>query len=103
MAKASITHLAQRLKDLEARPSEPNIEAMAQQMLKNIEILNSDFKTQHLALIDLLDNEGSLEGEQEALDEHDELVTMLVVRIPLLLRQAQPSTLARSRPDVCPT
>ncbi len=84
VAKASITRLAQRLKDLEARPGEPNVETMAQQMLKNIEVLNSDFKTQHLALIDLLDNEGSLEGEQEALDKHDELVTMLIVRIHAL-------------------
>ena len=42
---------------------------MVQQMLKILENIDSDFKTHHLALIDLLDEEENLEREQRFLDQ----------------------------------
>jgi len=54
---------------------------MAKQMLKSLENVDSDFKTHHLALIDLLEEEEDLEREQQVLDEHDEIVTALFARI----------------------
>ena len=70
IARGSVTRLTNRLKDLESRPSDPSTLTLAQQMLKNVEMLNSDFKTHYLALIDLLEEEEALQKEQEILDEH---------------------------------
>ncbi len=51
---------------------------------EELEGLDSDFRTHHLALIDL-QKEEALEKEQEILDVHDEAVTALVVCINQLV------------------
>lgn len=83
--RALITHLTNRLKDLESRPGNPSTLLLTREMLKKLESLSSDlssdFKTHHFALIDLLEEEEALEKEQEVLDEHDKPVTTLVIRI----------------------
>ena len=50
-------------------------------MQRSLENIDSDFKTHHLALIDLLEEEDDLEREQQVLDEHDETVAALLARI----------------------
>lgn len=54
-------------------------------MLKSLESNDSDFKTHHLALIDLLGDYKILEREQETLDDHDDLVTPLLVCVDQLI------------------
>ena len=34
--------------------------------------LDSDFKTRHFAIIDVLEDEGQLVGKQDILDKHDD-------------------------------
>ena len=53
-------------------------------MLIKFEGVDNDFKTHHLALMGLLDDNEVLEREQEALDEHDDEITTLTVRIKKL-------------------
>ena len=65
---------------------------MAQQMLKSLENVDSDFKTHHLALIDLLEEEDDLEREQQVLDEHNEIVAALFARINRLISSLTTST-----------
>ena len=56
---------------------------------------DADFKRNHLALIDLVDDdEATLTGEQAALDEHDDLVATLTVRI-MALADATTRTFSR--------
>lgn len=68
MAKASITRLASRLKEHEGRTSDPSTLTLGQQMLKKLEDLDGDFRTHHLSLIDLVEDEETLETEQVTLD-----------------------------------
>ncbi len=48
--------------------------------LTEVGSLDTDFKSYHLAIVDLVD-EDSLDAEQSALDEHDDKVASLAVRI----------------------
>lgn len=86
--RASITRLSHRLRDLEARSDDPNTPISAQQMLKNLEKLDVDFRSHHLALIDLLEEEGPLEKEEETLDQHDDIIGELSTRLNLLTQVA---------------
>lgn len=93
VARGSITRLTTRLTDLEGRrPDDASVMTMAQQTLKSLENVDSDFKTHHLALIDLLEEEDDLEGEQHVLDEHDETVATLFTRISHVISSCTAST-----------
>lgn len=82
MAKAC---LAGRLKDLEGQTDNPNSLTLAQQMLKRLEDLDGDFRTHHLALIDLVEDEDTLEAEQVILDTHDDDLAAVFVRVKGLI------------------
>ena len=45
-------------------------------MLKELESANSDFRTHHVAIIDLVDDESTLITEQNTLDTHDDAVNL---------------------------
>ena len=79
--RASVTCLTTRLKDLESKVDQPTTLDPAQRMTQKLNTLDSEFKTHHYALINLNDVEESLQKEQDALDEHDDDVTALAVRI----------------------
>ena len=50
---------------------DPNTATRAKQMLAKLESLDNDFRTQHFALIDLLEEQSVLDKEQEELDNSD--------------------------------
>jgi len=91
--KASITKLTTKVvsepdprtkvAELEARDSDPSVIGHAQQLLKQLETLDANFKTHQLAIIDIQE-EGQLGAEQETLDKHDDDVTELSVRLQAL-------------------
>ena len=85
VAKASITRLSNRLTDVEARADNPNAALQAQQMLKNLEAIHSDFRTHHLTLIGLLEDEDTLVTEQATLDLHDDIVADLTTRLNVII------------------
>ena len=85
VVKASITRLGSRLKELESKVEEPTTHDHAQRQTTKLETLDAKFKTRHFSLIDLIDDDETLEKEQETLDQHDDDVTTLAVRIQRLI------------------
>ena len=81
VAKASITRLTTRIKDLESAVSQPGIIDHAKRMQQKLDTLDSEFRSHHHDIVDLVDSEESLTREQLALDEHDNLVAELAARI----------------------
>ena len=82
VAKGSITRIETRLATLEGTPDQPNILDSARQMLAKLKEHDADFRKIHLAIIDLTEDEDpALPDEQAVLDEHDDLVATLTMRI----------------------
>ena len=79
--KASLTKLATRLRELEETEFAPSIASQAQQYLKRLETLDANFKTHHLAIVDVTEEEEQLTLEQEALDQHDDNVMTFSMRL----------------------
>ena len=81
VVKALITHLTTHLKDLEDDVSQPGIIDHAQRMQQKLDALDTEFRSHHHNIVDLVDSEESLTRKQLALDQHDDLVAELAVRI----------------------
>ena len=64
---------------------EPDTNDHAQRLSIKLETLDAEFKTHHFAVIDLIDDDGTLGREQETLDQHDDDVTSLAVRLQKLI------------------
>ena len=85
VAKASITRLDTRLKTLESAIDQPTTRDSARQLSAKLKEYDAEFKTAHLSLVDLIDDEDALMGEQAALDAHEDFVASLAIRIDALL------------------
>ncbi len=70
---------------LEASPDNPDTICIAQGLATKLKTLDAEFKTHHLSIIDLTYGEEALVEEQEALDNHDDQVSELNVRIQRLV------------------
>jgi hypothetical protein len=64
VARTSLTRLSNRLKDLEGDAREPKTLELALRMSQKLADLDSEFRTHHHALIDLMDDK-SLAKEQD--------------------------------------
>ena len=75
--------MSTRLKDLESRIHEPTTLNLAERMSQKLDSLDADFKEYHYALINVIDeiDMDSLVKEQETLDQHDEDISYIAVRI----------------------
>ena len=58
---------------------------MPSSWLPKLEVLDADFKTIHLQLVNLIDKEDELDYEQEKLDYHADDVASLTVRLQQLM------------------
>ena len=93
ITRASITRFNTKLKDLESKADQAGTFDLAQQMKLKLESLDKDFKTYHYALVDLVDDEATLASEQETLDNHDDEMAILAVRVQQLITlSASPSS-----------
>ena len=92
VARASLTRLNTRLKDLEGDAGDPKTLELAQRFSQKLSDLDSEFRTHHHALIDLIDDEETLAKEQETLDAHDDLVAELSVRVKQVIAASSPSS-----------
>ena len=92
VVRRSITRLGDRVSELEATADQPRTPDRARQLLTKLQTLNSDFRTVHLELIDLIDeaNTDALDTEQERLDKLDDDVSGLTVRLEALMNPATP-------------
>ena len=81
VARASITRMRARILDLETKErSSPVGLETARRLKQKLEDLDSDFKSHHYAIVDLIE-EGTMDAEQTTLDEHDDRVTDLSIRL----------------------
>ena len=82
VVRTSITKLGKRLRDLEGTPNEPGVSDRSRQLPAKLDILGVEFKTLHLQIVDLIDEEAAeLEAEQDMLNRHDDDITGLSVRL----------------------
>ena len=89
----SITKLVTRLENLEARADQSTTYDYVQELDKNLQKLDAEFKKHHYEVIDLIDetDDAALTREQAALDEHDDLMAELNVRTRRLLMDSSAS------------
>ena len=80
VAQASINRLEARLTTLEGATDRPTTQGAAKQLLSKLETLDAEYKTHHLAIVDLTDESGQ-EDQQRHLDEHDDLVSELTLQL----------------------
>ena len=94
VVRASITKLTTKLKDLESKADQPGTFDLAQQAKKRLETLDSDFKTYHYSLVDPIDekDEAALKNEQETLDNHDDEMAVLTIRVQQLITACAPTS-----------
>ena len=60
------------LKLLKLNPSLENLDSLAQKLLKRLKSLDSDFKTQHLAVVDSLEEGSDFDCEEDILNQHND-------------------------------
>ena len=85
VVRASLTRLGTKLGELEGSADQPDTLDHAKRLTARLECLDAEYKTHHYLIVDLTDDEGALEAEQEALDAHDENVAQLGIRIQRLI------------------
>lgn len=100
--RRSITRLGNRVSKLEEAADQPRTPDHARQLLTKLQTLDSDFRTVHLKLIDLIDeaNTEALDAEQERLDKLDDDVSGLTVRLEALTNPATPPTAPVAPPSI---
>ena len=84
VTRASVTKMGNRLRELEADPSAPNVVEQAQRHIAKLQTLAAEFKIHQHAVIDLVDGEDALAAEQEILDNFDDEVTRLHIGLKKL-------------------
>ena len=97
ISRASITRLTTKLKDLESKVDQPGTFDLAQRMKQRLETLDSEFKTHHYGLVEHIDEEEALKREQEALDDRDDEIAVLAVRVQRLINSCAPSSVSDPR------
>ena len=85
VARASITRLATRLKDLENDASGPTTLDLAWGITRKLDALHLEFQTHHHAIVDFIDDEEALQKERSTLDKHDDCVAELAACIQQLI------------------
>ena len=83
VVRASLTHLDRRVHDLNQEESAHGARLAAEQLLVKLKNLDTEFRTYHFDVIDLIDEDesDSLADEQAILDEHDRKVEALTIRL----------------------
>lgn len=89
VVKASITRIETRLSALESRPDEDTIEN-ARQLLSKLKTCDTDFKELHMSVVDLVDEEEVVAAEQATLDNHDDTIASMTLRIQKLIATLKP-------------
>ena len=88
VARALLTRLVNRIKELEGSDMEPSTLECAQCLSQKLTDLDAEFRTHHHMLIDIIDDEETFAKEQEMLDAHDDLVADFAVRVKQVITAA---------------
>ena len=92
VTRASLTKLSTKLTELEANTTDPDALRIAQGLASRLKTLGTEFKTHQLAIIDHTNDEEGLVAEQQALDDYDDTISELTVRIQRLISSMTPSS-----------
>ena len=102
VTRRSITRMTDRIADLEGTPDQPRNADRAKQLLAKLQTLDTDYRTVHFQIVDLIDeaDEGGLDAEQERIDKLDDDVASLTVRLEALISPpvAPPAVVFDRRP-----
>ena len=85
VVRGAITRFYSRLDELEAKAHDDDTLGFTQQAKLRLKQLDSEFKTHHYDLVDVINGEEALEREQAIFDEHDDHVALLSLRIQKLI------------------
>ena len=85
VAKASISRLENKSRELERDHDLPATKHAAKQMLTKLQEATTSFRQVHLSIVDLLEEKTDLEVEQAILDEHDDIVSAITLRLKALI------------------
>ena len=86
VVRASITKLATHVSELERKPELSHFDQLtAKRMQERLAGLDSEFKSYHLSIITLLEEETDLDTEQATLADHDDKVSGLFNRLVMLI------------------
>jgi hypothetical protein len=92
VSKASITRICSRIEELEGLGDHPSTVENAKQLASKLESLESEFKSYHFQIVDLLEeDEEALGREQDILDNHDDQVAAMSVCIKKLYSSITPA------------
>ena len=82
-SRSTVTRLGNQLRDLESDPEAAGASDRAKQLLVKLDDADSDFKTLHFQVLDIIDenDEEALKKEQDILDQHEDTVAALILRI----------------------
>ena len=91
VVRSLLTKLEMTITDLQAKPERTKMtRATAQRLLERLNETSKEFKTHHLALVDLAE-EDELEAEQKTLDEHEERLSLLTVIVRQIITDCEES------------
>ena len=81
--RSTVTRLGNRLRELESDPEVAGVSDHAKQLLVKLDEADSYFKSLHYQVLDLMDesNDEALKKEQDILDQHEDAVAALILRI----------------------
>ena len=85
VVRASVTKLGTKLGELEANPDNPTTIDHAKCLNAKLESLDAEFKDHHYSVVELITHDEELEGEQEIIDRHDDVIADLKVRVQNLI------------------
>ena len=92
-----LTKLATKLTGLESTTKNPDTLRNVLGLATKLKALDAEFRTHHLSIIDLTEEEEALTEEQQALDDHDNQVSELNIRIQRLTSLLTPSSASNLR------
>ena len=78
---ASITRVSNHLKVLEVLLNHPESKDQLHSLLERLNVLDSEYKQHHFAIIDQIDDDEELGQEQEKFDQHDDHIVELTVSL----------------------
>ena len=75
VTRSSLTKLSTKVTELEANWSSPDTFYNAQNVASKLKTLDTEFRNHQLKIMDLAMSEEDLTEEQQALDDHDDIVS----------------------------
>ena len=84
--KGSITKLTTKITEIQEAIGDSDVKDTAQRYKEKLIALDTEFRTQHCHIVDVVDDEGVLADVQAILDEHDDVVGQLMAKLYKIIK-----------------